>query len=64
MQRFFIKNFQSTPLFVLNDDSIVRQINTVLRSREGERFVFFDGVHPTDYLYELVVIKKKELHFR
>jgi 16S rRNA U1498 N3-methylase RsmE len=64
MQRFFIKNFQSTPLFVLNDESIVYQINTVLRSKESERFIFFDGVQPTDYVYELVAIKKRELHFR
>jgi len=64
MQRFFIKNFQSTPLFVLKDESIVHQINTVLRSKEGERCIFFDGVYPTDYVYELVAIKKRELHFR
>ncbi len=63
MQRFFINHFQATSEFILKDVHTIHQIITVLRSQVGTFFIFFDGKNPTDYIYELRKISKKELIF-
>lgn len=61
MQRFFLSEIFSDR-FLLDDDKIIHQIVSVLRSKTGDEFVFFNG-DGTEYSYRLEAIGKKRLEF-
>ncbi len=64
IHRFYIADkFQLKKDFWLHDESLLWQWNRVLRFREGQKVILFDGKQ-TDRLYHLVKIDKTEAHLQ
>lgn len=49
--------------FWLHDEALLWQWNKVLRFREGQEVILFDGLE-TDRLYKIVALKKTEAHLQ
>lgn len=64
VHRFFTGDkFQLKKDFWLHDEAILWQWNKVLRFKNGQKVILFDG-DQTDRLYEIVEIKKTEAHLQ
>ncbi|MDQ7009207.1 MAG: RsmE family RNA methyltransferase [Candidatus Gracilibacteria bacterium] len=61
MQRFYIKSFKKEESFILEDKEISHQLKKVLRIKEGEKVIFFDGLENIDFVYEIVQINNKNI---
>ncbi len=64
MQRFYIENFVFKKTFILDDKELLHQILTVLRSRIGDYFCFFDWKTFIDRIYKLSWINKNALELK
>lgn len=62
MQRFFV-TFPLGIDVVLTDSTIVNQITRVLRMKEGESVILFDG-DGSETEYQIIKIEKKSIHLR
>lgn len=62
MQRFFV-TFPLNIDVVLSDSGLVNQISRVLRMKEGESVILFDG-DGSETIYEIQEIAKKTIHLR
>ncbi|PZM85734.1 hypothetical protein DLH72_01555 [Candidatus Gracilibacteria bacterium] len=61
MQRFYKKNLENR--FFLEQKDFMNQILKVLRSKIGDKFIFFDGEIQKDFIYELKEIGKNKIFF-
>lgn len=62
MQRFFV-TFPLNIDVILTDIGLINQITRVLRMREGESVILFDG-DGSETEYEIQEIGKKSIHLR
>ena len=64
VHRFYVGDkFALKKDFWVHEQALIWQWNKVLRFREGENLVLFDGVK-TDRLYKLVALKQNEAHLQ
>ena len=65
MQRFYLPtpHLGNTELIV-NDEEIVYQLSKVLRSKNGDEVIFYDGEKMIDFVYSISVIEKRSIIFQ
>jgi len=61
MQRIYLPKTNFSDTLILSEESIYHQLTRVLRSRVGNKFVFFDGASLVDHLYEITHIDSREV---
>lgn len=61
MQRFYKTDLSDD--FFINDKNFINQIVKVLRAKEWENFIFFDGKIQKDFIYKLEKIEKNKIFF-
>lgn len=62
MQRFIIKGeLFGMQEYILKDDDIYYQLTKVLRAKNGDEIIFFNGVDLKDYVYKIGSIDKKHI---
>lgn len=61
MQRFYKTDLSDN--FFINDKNFINQIVKVLRAKEWENFIFFDGKIQKDFIYKLEKIEKNKIFF-
>ena len=62
MQRFFVQDYSLwNKEFLLDNKDIISQLVKVLRVKEWESIIFFDGKNLIDYEYQIKVIDKKTI---
>lgn len=62
MQRFYV-NFPLTIDMILTDVGIIHQLSRVMRSKEGDEIILFDG-DGSENLYQITKIEKKSITLR
>lgn len=63
IHRFYTNNIELKHDFWLHDERLLHQWKNVLRFRDGQQVVLFDGL-THDRLYKIVEIKKNEAHLQ
>ena len=61
MQRIYLPKINFSDTLILSEEAIYHQLTRVLRSRVWNTFIFFDGEHLIDHLYEITHIDSREV---
>ena len=63
MQRFYFENLESTDdSITIKNQTLLNQLNKVLRVRQGDEISFFNGRDNFDYVFAIVQIHKREIY--
>lgn len=62
MQRIFLENLdENTQNLIIKDHEIVHQLTKVLRVKNGEKIILFNGKNNIDFIFEIKNIAKREI---
>ncbi len=63
MQRIYLPDTDFSEALEISEADLYHQLTRVLRSRVGDKVIFFDGKKQKDYVYKITAIDKKKVEF-